>query len=55
MPKRVNYRKLAFEHYLPICAYCGFGIGAVLEVCHLDGDRDNKGFLLAEIAFMWDL
>jgi len=22
----INYRKLAFEHYPPICAYCGFGI-----------------------------
>jgi HNH endonuclease len=42
MPARVNYRKLAFEHYDPLCAHCGFGIPAVLEVAHIDGDRNNN-------------
>ena len=41
--KRVNYRKLAFAHYKEgICAYCGFGIREVLEVCHLDCQRSNN-------------
>ena len=42
--KRVNYRKLAFEHYRDrlFCAHCGFGIPEVLEVAHLDGRRQNN-------------
>jgi len=39
---RVNYRKLAFSHYDPLCAHCGFGVPAVLEVAHIDGDRSNN-------------
>lgn len=39
---RISYRKLAFEHYPPICAYCGFGIPEILEVAHLDGNRANN-------------
>ncbi len=42
MPKRVNYRKLAFEKYDPLCAHCGFGVPSVLEVTHLDGNRANN-------------
>ncbi len=42
MSKRVNYRKLAFDNYLPICSFCGFGVKSVLEVAHLDGNRDNN-------------
>ena len=42
MLKRINYRKLAFDHYPPICAYCGFGIPEFLEVAHLDGNKDNN-------------
>ena len=42
MAVRVNYRKLAFEHYDPLCAHCGFGVPAVLEVAHLDGNRSNN-------------
>lgn len=38
----VKYRKLAFTHYDPLCAHCGFGIPAVLEVAHLDCDRSNN-------------
>jgi len=38
----MNYRKLAFDKYPPICAYCGFGINEILEVAHLDGNRDNN-------------
>ena len=41
-PTRVKYRKLAFDHYDPVCAHCGFGVPMVLEVCHLDGDRRNN-------------
>ena len=42
--KRINYRKLAFEHYRDrlFCAHCGFGILDVLEVAHLDGHRHNN-------------
>ena len=40
--KRVDYRKLAFEHYDPVCAHCGFGVPMVLEVCHIDGNRQNN-------------
>lgn len=42
MAKRISYRKTAFETYPPICAYCGFGIPAILEVAHLDGNRRNN-------------
>ena len=42
MAQRVNYRKLAFESYAPVCAHCGFGIPAVLEVAHIDGNRLNN-------------
>lgn len=42
MPVRINYRKLAFEHYDVLRAHCGFGVPAVLEVAHLDGDRGNN-------------
>ena len=42
MSKRVNYRRLAFGHYDPLCAHCGFGIAAVLEVAHIDCDRANN-------------
>lgn len=40
--KRVNYRKLAFKQYPPVCAHCGFGIADVLEVCHIDCQRSNN-------------
>jgi 5-methylcytosine-specific restriction endonuclease McrA len=42
MGRRVNYRRLAFDRYPPVCAHCGFGIAAVLEVAHIDGDRWNN-------------
>ena len=41
-PKRVNYRKLAFDTYRPMCAYCGFAIPEILEVAHVDGSRANN-------------
>jgi len=42
--KRINYRKLALEHYKNrlFCAHCGFGIPEVLEVAHLDCQRHNN-------------
>ncbi len=42
MARPINYRRLALAHYAPICAYCGFGVNAVLEVAHLDCDRSNN-------------
>ena len=42
MEKRINYRKLAFANYDPLCAHCGFGVPAVLEVAHIDGNRANN-------------
>lgn len=38
----MNYRQLAFTRYPPICAYCGFGVPEVLEVAHIDGNRQNN-------------
>jgi hypothetical protein len=40
--KRINYRKLAFEKWGPVCAHCGFGIPAVLEVSHIDCNHENN-------------
>jgi hypothetical protein len=40
--KCIDYRRLAFARYVPLCAHCGFGISAVLEVAHLDGNRQNN-------------
>src|SRR4051794_39587641 len=37
----LNYRKLAFDAYAPICVYCGFGIREVLEVAHVDCNPKN--------------
>jgi predicted restriction endonuclease len=42
MAERFNYRKFAFGHYAQFCAHCGFGISAVLEIAHIDGDRRNN-------------
>jgi len=42
MAKRINYRKIAFQHYATVCAHCGFGIPSVLEVGHIDGNRRNN-------------
>ena len=42
LQRRINYRKLAFASYPPVCAHCGFGIPAVLEVAHIDGNRQNN-------------
>ena len=42
MPLRVNYRKRALDHYQPLCVHCGFGVEAVLEVAHIDGNRQNN-------------
>jgi len=41
-PKRINYRKRAFAHYDPVCAHCGYGIPDVLEVAHIDANRQNN-------------
>jgi 5-methylcytosine-specific restriction endonuclease McrA len=38
----LNYRKLAFDAYAHICVHCGFGIREVLEVAHLDCNRQNN-------------
>ena len=37
----INYRTLAFGAYPHRCVHCGFGIEEVLEVAHLDGNRQN--------------
>jgi len=41
--KQVSYRKLAFDHFDPLCAHCGFGVPSILEVAHIDGDRSKLG------------
>ena len=41
-PKRINYRKMAFTYYPPLCAHCGFGIKDILEVAHIDCRRTNN-------------
>jgi uncharacterized Zn finger protein (UPF0148 family) len=62
--KRVNYRKVAFDHWEErgqvVCAHCGYGIKDVLEVAHLDGDRshndiDNLAILCPNCHKMYDL
>jgi hypothetical protein len=40
--RHVSYRKVAFQNYDSICAHCGFGIAAILEVAHLDCNRSNN-------------
>lgn len=42
MTKHSDYRKIAFDVYDPLCAHCGFGVPAVLEVAHIDGNRTNN-------------
>jgi len=38
-----SYRKIAFNKYPPICAYCGFGIKGILQVAHLNQNhKDNS-------------
>lgn len=40
---KTGYRHVAFDAYRDDeCAYCGFGIKAVLEVAHLDQNRTNN-------------
>ena len=42
LPKRSGQsRKIAFQHYQPICVWCGVSISDLLEVAHLDHDRSN--------------
>ncbi len=60
MKTRVNYRKLAFDKYAAVCAHCGFGVPAVLEVAHIDRDRrnnllDNLVILCPNCHKMYDL
>jgi predicted restriction endonuclease len=44
MGKRLkSFRKRAFETYGFLCAWCGCGIPAVLEVAHIDGNRSHNG------------
>ena len=50
MTKRVNYRRLAFKRYQLLCAHCGFGVSAVLQVAHIDGNRNNND--LANLAIL---
>ncbi len=42
MEKKIHYRKVALEAYGPLCAHCGFGIVDVLEIAHIDGNRNNN-------------
>ena len=37
-----SYRKIAFDTYPNICAYCGFGIIGILQVAHLSHDRKDN-------------
>ena len=44
MGKRLKgFRKRAFETYGFLCAWCGCGVPAVLEVAHIDGNRSHNG------------
>ena len=44
MGKRLkSFRKRAFETYGFLCAWCGCGVPAVLEVAHIDGNRSHNG------------
>lgn len=37
-----SYRKIAFDAYPPVCAYCGFGIKGILQVAHLNHNRKDN-------------
>lgn len=37
-----TYRERALEHYGEECTVCGYGVRAVLEVHHRDGDRSHN-------------
>lgn len=37
----MSYKRIAFERYDPISAYCGFGIPNLLDVAHIDQNRHN--------------
>ena len=60
-----NYRKRALDHYGAdgkqiVCFHCGFGVVAVLDVAHLDGNHANcetlnLGFLCPTCHRMYDL
>ena len=57
--KTINYRKVAFGAYPPICAYCGFGIQGILQVAHLnhnrkDGSPENLVILCPTCHKMYD-
>jgi hypothetical protein len=54
MVAQINYRKMAFAHYAPICAYCGLGVPEILEVAHLDGNLRVRA-ALAPACFMRSL
>ena len=49
-PAKGSYRKAALSHYqrhldelgFNLCVVCGFGVQAVLEVAHLDQNRENN-------------
>ena len=58
----MKYRKTALDHYHDwvYCVHCGFGIVEVLEVAHLDGNRqhndpDNLAILCPTCHKMHDL
>ena len=40
--ERIKKRGLTFELYSPMCAFSGFGLPEILEVAHLDGNRQNN-------------
>jgi hypothetical protein len=42
MESKVNYRQAALKKYGNLCVHCGFGIAEILEVAHIDGNRNNN-------------
>jgi len=41
VPRSGKSRRIAFQHYNPICVWCGVAISDLLEVAHIDHQRSN--------------
>jgi len=49
----VDYRKLAFGYYAPICAHCGFGVPEILEVVHLVEQRSANSCIVCGVSAVY--
>jgi YHS domain-containing protein len=45
-----SYRKLALEHYEAKCKYCGYDVVQVVQIHHIDGNRENNDLSNLEVV-----